>query len=214
VAISIPGWVRTVDGFRRWLHSDDFPESGQICFLGGEIWVDLTQEQIFSHNQVRGEYNLVLGRMAKESRRGRYIPAGAFFVNEQVGICCQPDGGFVSLESMRSGRIGFGAPGEKEAFEVEGTLDVVLEIVSTSSVVRDTEILPKFYWRAGIPEYWLVDARGERPAFDVFRHGPRGYIANRKQNGWIKSAVFGKSFRLTCGKDDLGHPAFTLHVRG
>jgi len=35
----------------------------------------------------------------------------------------------------------------------------------------------------------------------------------RTQGGWAKSAVFGKSFRLTEQTDPLGHPDYTLAVR-
>jgi len=51
--------------------------------------------------------------------------------------------------------------------ELEGTPDMVLEVVSASSVVKDTETLLQLYWQAGIPEYWLVDARGEALEFTV-----------------------------------------------
>ena len=45
------------------------------------------------------------------------------------------------------------------------------------------------------------------------RHAPKGYTATRKQGGWIKSAVFSSSFRLTCQMDDLAHPEYTLAIR-
>ena len=69
------------------------------------------------------------------------------------------------------------------------------------------------YWRAGIPEYWLVDAREDRLHFDILRHGSGGYVAARKQASWIKSRVFGKSFRLTRHVDDVGNPDYTLSAR-
>ena len=104
--------------------------------------------------------------------------------------------------------------GEKEGYlELEGTPDMVLEIVSASSVEKDTETLPDLYWRAGIPEYWLVDAREARLEFDIFRHESDGYVAMRKHGGWIKSGVFGKSFRLSRQIDDEGNPEYSLSVR-
>jgi Uma2 family endonuclease len=69
------------------------------------------------------------------------------------------------------------------------------------------------YWRAGIPEYWLVDARGDRLYFEIYRLTPEGYVATRRQSSWARSRVFGKSFRLTRRKDELGNPEFTLSVR-
>ena len=90
---------------------------------------------------------------------------------------------------------------------------MVLEVVSRSSVKKDTEVLVDAYWEAGITEYWLVDARGDAIEFDILKRGPKGYIATRKQAGWLKSAVFGKSFKLTRANDSQGNPEFTLHVK-
>lgn len=90
---------------------------------------------------------------------------------------------------------------------------MVLEDVSDSSVQKDTVILRKAYWQASIREYWLVDARQEPIHFDIFRRAAKGYAATRKKDGWLKSAVFGKSFQLTQRVDALGHPEYTLAVR-
>jgi Uma2 family endonuclease len=73
--------------------------------------------------------------------------------------------------------------------------------------------LRELYWKAGIPEYWLVDDRGEELEFSILRHGPRGYTPVRKQGGWVKSAVFGKSFRLLRQHDEDGLLEYTLEVR-
>ena len=90
---------------------------------------------------------------------------------------------------------------------------MVLEVVSAGSLKKDTVRLRRIYQDAGIPEYWLVDARRTPLTFDVFRLTARGYVATRKQGGWVKSTVFGQSFRLTQGTDALGHPEYTLAVR-
>jgi Uma2 family endonuclease len=90
----------------------------------------------------------------------------------------------------------------------------VLEVVSPSSVPKDTVELRDRYAEAGIAEYWLVDAREEPARFDVLRLTVRGYAATRRQSGgWLRSAVFGRSFRLGRDADLLGHPQFTLDVR-
>jgi Uma2 family endonuclease len=68
-------------------------------------------------------------------------------------------------------------------------------------------------WEAGIREYWLIDARKAPVKFDLLRHGSRGYVSVRKQDGWVKSTVFGKSFRLTQTQNALGHHEFTLAMQ-
>ena len=49
--------------------------------------------------------------------------------------------------------------------------------------------------------------------FDILRRTAQGYKPARKQDGWLKSAAFGKSFRLTQQLDQRGLPEFTLEVR-
>src|SRR5262245_23919859 len=72
---------------------------------------------------------------------------------------------------------------------------------STSTSTRDpgrrrTALLFEGYWKAGILEYWLVDARKSPARFDIYRHTPDGYVAVRRREGWLKSAVFDKQFRF------------------
>ena len=49
--------------------------------------------------------------------------------------------------------------------------------------------------------------------FDILRHGAKEYVPVRKPGGWLRSTVFGASFRLTRKTDEMGHPEFTLAVR-
>jgi Uma2 family endonuclease len=211
--VHIPGWVEDLASFRRWFQSDEFPEIGRICYLNGEVWVDMSKEQIFSHNQVKNEYAFVLTGLAKASRRGRFFPDGVLLTHEEADLSSQPDGTFISYESLETGRVRL-VEGVQEGYvEIDGTPDMVLEVVSTSSMEKDTITQLDLYWRAGIREYWLVDVRGERLEFDIWRHTPTGYVPIRKQRGWVKSTVFGKSFRLTRQNDERGDPEYTLAVR-
>ena len=212
-SVDIPSGIDDLTAFRRWAHSDGFPTTARICFLNGRVWVDMSKEQVFTHNQLKQEFNLVGGGLVKLQGLGRFFPDGLLITNDRPQLACGPDGTFVSRESLKSGRVHL-VEGEKGGFlELEGTPDMVLEVVSASSVEKDTEILPELYWRAGIPEYWLVDARKARLEFEIFRHGSDGYAAARKQGGWIKSRVFGKSFRLSQRIDDAGNPEYGLAVR-
>jgi hypothetical protein len=47
----------------------------------------------------------------------------------------------------------------------------------------------------------------------LLRHGAKGCATIRRQNGWAKSNLFGKSFQLTQQRDTLGNPKFVLAVR-
>lgn len=210
--VQVPFWVNDLESFRRWMLSDESPEKIPLFFLAGEVWIDMSKEQFFSHNQLKKVIGGVLWGLEKQAR-GRFIPDGMLVTNEAADLSGNPDGAFVSNASMRSGRVQLIEGKEDGYVELEGSPDMVLEVVSDSSVEKDTEILRELYWKAGIREYWLVDARGERIEFQILRHTARGYVATRPSGGWRKSAVFGKSFRLTRQLDDLGHPDFTLDVK-
>jgi Uma2 family endonuclease len=212
--VTIPSDVTDLESFRRWADSDDFPETGRICYLMGEVWVDMSKEQIFSHVQVKTEYTVVLGGLGKAERLGLYLTDGVLLNNALANISVRPDGTFISQRTLESNRIQLVEGAETGYVEVEGTPDMVLEIISDSSVQKDTEILREGYWKAGIPEYWLVDARSKPAIFDILKYTARGYAATRKQGGWVKSGIFGKSFLLAQTTNVLGHPEFTLRIRG
>lgn len=210
--ITIPSWVQDLISFRRWTESEDFPEQGRICFLKGEVWIDMSKEQLFSHVQVKNEYAFTLTGVAKADDVGIFFPDGLFLTHPAVNISVKPDGTFLFHETLESGRARLIEGVDGGYVELEGTPDMVLEIVSRGSVHKDTVILKEAYWQAGIAEYWLVDARGETPRFDIFRHGPKGYQAVRKHDGWVKSKVFGRSFKLERKNGRRGYPEFTLRV--
>ena len=89
--------------------------------------------------------------------------------------------------------------------ELEGTPDWALEIVSKSSEKKDTQELREAYHRAGVTEYWLVDARKAVIAFQILAHRKSKYYAAKQKDGWQWSAVFGRWFRLvrTRGRREL-----------
>lgn len=207
----VPHWVEDLDTFRRWARSAEFPESGKISYFKGDLGVDLSMETM-AHNQLKGEYNTVLGALTKKERRGRYFHDRMMLVHEDAGLSTEPDGMFVSHVAMETGRIRI-EQGD-DSLELIGSPDMTLEIVSRFSVRKDKVVLRELYWEAQVPEYWLVDSRGEQATFEILRRTPKGYVGVRKQQGgWLKSAVFGKSFRLTQETDRRGNAEFTLAVR-
>ncbi len=210
--VSVPEGVTDLEAFRRWADSPEFPDTGRICYLQGEVWIDMSKEQIFTHLAVKNEFNIVLGAMVKTGQLGLYLPDGALLSNVAADFSAVPDAVFVSAAGLRD-RVRLLEGRDEGYVEPEGTPDLVLEVVSRSSARKDKQVLRRAYWEAGIPEYWLVDARPEPLVFDILRHGPRGYRAAAKKDGWAKSAVFDKSFRLSRRLNALGHPEYTLGVR-
>jgi Uma2 family endonuclease len=80
-------------------------------------------------------------------------------------------------------------------------------------VGKDTTRLREAYHKAGIPEYWLVDARGEEVSFQVLQRRQRRYAPAPVRDGWQRSAVFGRSFKLERRRIRRGLWRYILHVQ-
>lgn len=212
-SIHVPAWVNDLSSFRRWIHSDESPQSAPVYYLSGEVWVDMTKEQIFTHVRLKQEFYRVLGTLAKISRQGDFFPDGMLLTNPEAELSGNPDGTYVASEAFRTGRVRLIEGIDAGYLELEGSPDMVLEVVSDGSVEKDTQILRDLYWKAGIREYWIADGRGADADLTILRHSSRGYTVVRKTAGWLKSTVFSRSFRLTRQVDSLGHPEFTLDLK-
>ena len=211
--VRLPADLTTLEAFRRWARSEEFPERGQFAFLCGDVWVDLSMEDAFTHNRVKTRINGVLDEWTVSAGLGYYFSDGMLLSNVEVDLSTEPDGTFVSYDTLRSERLRL-LEGQAGGYvELVGTPDMVLEVVSTTSVRKDTRVLRRLYWEAGIEEYWLVDARGPALRFDVLRRRRGGYATTRRQDGWVRSQVFGRSFHFSRQTDSLGHPQYTLASR-
>jgi Uma2 family endonuclease len=205
--LRLPAGFANLEGFRRWTKSDAYPHRGQFAYLGGDFWIDLSMET-FLHDQIKNEFVIVIGGIVKANRLGRYLGDRMRLVNETAGISVEPDGMFVSQDALESGRVRLeqGA----ESLELLGTPDMVLEVVSPSSVQKDTVVLPELYAAAGIAEYWLVNPLAGQLEFDILRLAARRYAPTKKSGGWLKSTVFGTSFRLIQETTGDGLPEFRV----
>lgn len=211
--VCIPAWVVDLESFRRWARSGAMPEHGWFSYLGGQVWVDLSMEPLFTHNQVKTKYTVVLGGLVEAAHSGYFFSDRTLLSHPAADLSTEPDGLFFFYPTLQSGRIRLVEGAEEGYVELEGTPDMTLEIMSPTTVRKDSVVLRDLYWRAGVPEYWLVDARKLPLRFDIFRHTADGYAAIEPEDGWLKSAVFGRSFRLSQQTDPLGHPQFTVAVQ-
>lgn len=209
----IPEWVNDLDSFRKWRSSDEVPEKLKVHFFQGKVWLDTSMEEAFSHNLVKTEITSTLHQIAKVDQSGLVFSDGMLLSNPAAGLSTEPDAMYVSFESIEAGRVNFSS--EKrggQATELIGTPDVVIEVVSLSSIGKDTKRFMLQYHDAEIPEYWLVDVRDE-VKFDIYRRTATKYVATKHQSGWVKSRVFGRSFRLSRHEKTKTLTTFTLDVQ-
>lgn len=211
-SLVVPAWVVDHTSYRRWATSDEFPERGRFAFIDGRVWVDLEMERRL-HNLIKMMVGAVLTGHAGRNDLGTYFGDGMLVSNVAVGLSTEPDGMFVSWASYDSGAVTEVGGEPEDGVEVLGTPDMVLEVVSPSSVRKDTKVLFEAYWQAGVAEYWLIDPRGEHVEFTLYAWQPQGYRAVKPASGWRKSAVFGAAFRLTAGTNRRGQATYALEIR-
>jgi Uma2 family endonuclease len=177
--------------------------------------VDLQIEELFTHNLVKTAILVGLAELARESGTGMALSDGMLLTNDAAALGTEPDAMYLLFSSFETGKVRYTAGDSTgaEATELVGSPDLVVEVVSPSSVDKDTEKLMFAYHDAGAGEYWLIDARGGEPGFDVYRHAAKGFVAVRRQAGWVRSPLFGKQVRMTRRLLKAGFPNYTLEIR-
>lgn len=212
--IHVPASAATFAGFRAWATSDEFPESLRASFINQELVIDMSPEELESHNKVKSALTTAIFNLNAELDLGEFYGDGTLVTNETAELSTEPDATFVAWESFEANKVRLVERKDRpdQFIELVGTPDWVLEVVSRSSVKKDTELLRDAYNRAGIPEYWIIDARFDEVSFEVLRRRRDRYVVVAPRNGWHRSAVFGRSFRLLRRRNRLGRWTYTLEV--
>jgi Uma2 family endonuclease len=157
---------------------------------------------------------VVLGMLLDDADLGELFSDCTRVSCPEADLSSEPDIVVVFHESVDTGRVQLvpKASGEPDRYiELQGPPDLVVEIVSDSSVTKDTQRLPEAYWRAGIPEFWLADARGSELVFCIHRPGADGYEpAPSDSEGFQQSATFNAWFRLSRHRRSAGRWAYAL----
>ena len=210
--LRIPPEAHTHDGFRKWALSDACPEKLRVMFLKGDIYIDMSIEEIRTHSDVKTEVGVTLGLLNREVDFGKLYINGVLVTNKEAGVSNNPDMLAVFWDSLEKNLVHYVTRGERDV-EIVGSPDWALEIVSKSSVTKDKRQLRGAYHRAGIREYWIIDARREEIDFTVLNWRKSGYIAAASHDGWVRSRVFDREFRLSRKPDRRGAWQCRLDVR-
>jgi Uma2 family endonuclease len=219
--VSVPREAFEHAGFRRWITSDGFPERVRATFAERELLLDMSPESIDAHNQVKTAVTVTLGQIVRDEDLGQLYADGALVTNEAAGLSTEPDAMFASWQTLETGRLRLlpRSDQDPDGLELVGTLDLVVEVVSPSSVRKDTVVLRSAYARAGISEYWLIDARAEPLRFEILVLDSDGTYAPSAAPGLPQaSRLFARSFVLDRRRNRLGRWTYRfdsmLPIRG
>jgi Uma2 family endonuclease len=198
--VRIPFGVDTLDAFRCWAFSPEFPDAGRIDYVAGSIEVDMSPDSISFHSFPKTEIGRVIGNRLKTTNLGHVCVDNSRVTCPDVELSVEPDVVVVTHAALASGRARLipAASGRVGDFiEIEGSPDLVVEVVSRSSVVKDTKRLRTAYFDAGVSEYWLVDARGSELQFQMLVRGEVGFVpAPSGPEQFQVSGVLQASYRL------------------
>lgn len=213
----VPLDIATLGDFRRWALTSDFPERGRIDYLGGRIEVDMSPEDLFTHGTVKTELVVALGQRVKKSVAGSLFTDSARVSSVEAELSAEPDVVLVTDESLDAGKVRLiqkAGAAENRYIELEGAPDLVVEIVSDNSVNKDNRRLPAAYFKAGVREFWLVDARGTEVFFRIHRRGDSAFEpVAPNADGFQSSAVLGCDYRLDRSRNARGRWVYDLREK-
>ena len=216
--LTVPESAADVAGFRRWTVQNDFPDNARIDRVGDRLFVDLSMQRQQAHGLPKTEIiarlalrngELGFGELTSDVTRV-FLPVG------ETG--CEPDVVLVSYDALESSRVTeTPAADGGDGVELVGPPELVVEVVSPSSVAKDTRDLPAGYFLGGVQEYWLVDCRDDEAAevtFLLHRRGSESFEpVPADADGFAASAVLGKAYRLTRARGRLGRWQYRLEER-
>lgn len=176
-----PGRKLGYEEFLAWCDEDTWAE-----WVDGEVvMVSPASER---HEDLRRFLEAVVGIFAEQRGLGRVL-GGAFLMRlpDPVRSARQPDLLFVATGRLH--RL-------KETY-LDGPADLVVEIISPDSRLRDRGEKFAEYEMGGVREYWLLDP--ERREADFYRLDERGRyrLAEPDREGWYQSLTLsGFSLRV------------------
>lgn len=198
--LSIPRGLDTLERFREWTRSDSCPEKGRIDWICGDLEIDMSPEEGNTHGEPKASIASTLHSLVAGSDRGVVYIDAMRVVSPNADVSVEPDVVVLLYSTVEAGRVRMvprASRKEGRFVELEGAPDLVVESVSDSSVKKDTVRLRERYFRAGIPEYWIADSRGDAPLLSILRRGEDAYEESPPDaEGFARSAVLGRDVRL------------------
>ncbi|MEM1063235.1 MAG: Uma2 family endonuclease, partial [Planctomycetota bacterium] len=173
--------ISSLDDFRRWCLSEDFPERGRIDYIDGRLEIDMSPQSTHRHGRVAYSIVETLAPIVRQSDLGILVGDCSRIALPTADTSREPDIVFISHESLESGRVveveKSGRPGD--SVELVGPPDVVVEVVSDWSVTKDKKALRRAYEKAGVTEYRIIDARSDPAEFLLLRLEKKRYRARK-----------------------------------
>lgn len=210
--VSVPATSLRHSGFRDWVKSSEFPEGVRATYASGQVFVEMSPEATETHNKVKTAITADLVQLVRADRLGEAYSDGTLFTNVGAAVSTEPDFLFASWEAFEAGRLRLIEKANRgdDYIELEGTPDLIVEIVSDSAERKDLVTLREHYHAAGVPEYWIIDARGDTVRFQVLSRTNENYVAVAEAAQPQPSRVLRRTFRIARTRNRAGRWDYRL----
>ncbi len=196
--ITVPVWVTDLPSFHQWTLSEDFPEEGKLLYFNGNVVVDQSMERLL-HSFIKSEIARGISNWSRQHVPGIVCVDRMRMMNVDADLSAEPDVLFALKASIISGDVTI--EDGNDCLVIEGSPDIVAEVISPSSNYKDTSILPAKYWQAGVKEYWLADSR-KTPSLTIYKRTAKRFIEVKVDaDGWMRSNVLNAMCKLTFNAD-------------
>ena len=208
--LTVPVWVNDLESFRRWSHTEEFPTDAKVLYFDGNILVDGSMERLL-HTIVKAAIATSIRIWSDEYLPGILCIDSMRFMHKPAKLSSEPDVVFITDESLTDGTA-LVKDGDA-SLEIEGSPDLVVEIISPSSKYKDEDILLKKYWQAGVKEYWLADSR-KTPTLSILKRNGKKFVAvTADTQGWLRSNVLKAQCRLVSKPGPAATTRVTLEMK-
>lgn len=154
--------------FRRWVDSRPTADVNHYELVRGRIV--MTPPAGWTHAGVGVRIGGLLDAHVRRHGLGKVFDSSLGYILPSDDVL-EPDASFVSTARFEASR-----PSRPNEY-LRAVPNLVVEILSPGTAVRDRTEKKELYEQNGVDEYWIVDS--EHRAVTVFTREPRGYGAGR-----------------------------------
>ena len=90
-SLCIPAEAHCLEGFRRWAQTDDFPKHGRIDFLNGDIEVNMSPEDLYTHGTLKSEITTAFQILVAHEDAGCVFTDRTRVSHPEAGLSAEPD---------------------------------------------------------------------------------------------------------------------------
>ena len=133
----VPYGVSDLDDFVDWTHAPEFPADANVLYFDGNILLDDSMERAL-HSAIKSAISASIRVWSEQHVPGIVYIDSMRFMHRDADLSSEPDVIFVSEASLNNNEVIL-ADGDA-SLEVQGSPDIVVEIISASSNNKDTVI--------------------------------------------------------------------------